>query len=152
MKNKIQYALLITVLLTIPLAITASASSNSEYTPVDLQYLSSHMEEFDQQKIQVSGTVTIRTSEYMYEDFWLTSVIPVVIRIAGLPMPSEGDHIEIYGTVEYAHIEGGFYYLRAEGYTIDSIPEFSQTLITPIFMAATLLWVIVYRKLKGNRF
>jgi hypothetical protein len=136
------------IFLTFPLLAIVSALNNSEYVEVDLQYLAAHMEEFCGQKVRVNGTVSFMTSTYMYEDFWLDKVIPVVVRFAGLPVPLEGSFIEIWGTIEHSNLEGGFYYLNADTYTKDAAPEFPQFLIIPFFMAATLLTLIVYRKTK----
>jgi len=138
---------LITVLLLTPIA---STLANTGYTDVDPQYLSKHMEEFNHQKIRTSGIVYFMASIFMYEDFWLQRAIPVVIRFAELPMPSEGDYIEIYGTIEYCELEGGFYYLKAEGYIKATAPEFSPTLIMPIVIIATLIAIITQNKILKN--
>jgi len=134
-----------------PLLAVASTSGNSEYKEVDLQYLAAHMEEFCGQKVRTNGTVSLMTSTYMYEDFWLEKTVPVVVS-AGLSVPSEGAFVEVSGTIEHAEVEGGFYYLNADNYTEkDTAPEFQQFLIMPLFMAATLLAIIAYKKPKKNR-
>jgi len=131
-----------------PLIAVASTSSNSEYKEVDLQYLVAHMEEFYGQKVKTNGTVSLMTSTYMYEDFWLEKTVPVVVR-PKLSVPSEGAFIEVSGTIEHAEVEGGFYYLKADNYTEkDTAPEFQQFLIMPLFMAATLLTLVAYKKTK----
>ena len=138
--------------LTFPLLVTVSASNNSEYAVVDLQYLATHVEESCGQKVRVNGTVSFITSTYMYEDFWLNKAVPVVVRFADLPVPSEGASVEIWGTIEHSELEGGFYYLNADRYVVDdTAPEFPQFLITSIFMIATLLVTIAYRKIQKEQ-
>jgi hypothetical protein len=137
--------------LTFPFLAMVPASNNSEYAEVDPQYLVAHMEEFCGQKVRMNGTVYFMTSAYMYEDFWLDEAIPVVVRFAGLPVPSEGSFIEIWGTIEHLHLEGGFYYLNADAYIEDVTPEFPQLLIIPLFMIATLLVAIAYRKIQKEQ-
>ncbi len=148
MKNKILYTCLIVFTFTFSLATlaSASASDNSEYTPVDPYYLATHIEEFYGQKVRTNGTMYIIPSTYMYEDFWLEKIIPVVIRFAELPMPKEGEFVTIYGTIEHSTLEGGFYYLKADSYTETITPEIPSILIAPIFMIATLLILILHRK------
>jgi hypothetical protein len=132
--------------LTSSLLTMVSASNKSEYAEVNLQYLAAHMEEFYGQKVRVNGTVSLMTSTYMYEDFWLDKTIPVVERSADLPVPSEGSFIEILGTIEHSSLEGGFYYLNADTYAENIAPEFPQSIIISLFMAATLLTLIAHKK------
>jgi hypothetical protein len=139
------------LLFILPLSAVASTSNDSEYKEVDLQYLASHMEEFYGQKVRTNGTVSLMTSAHMYEDFLLEKTVPVVVR-PSLAIPSEGAFIEIYGTINHTNLEGGFYYLNADNYIEeDAAPEFQQFLIMPLFMAATLLTLIAYKKPKKNK-
>jgi hypothetical protein len=139
------------VLLMFPLLGIASAPDTSKYREVDGQYLFTHMEEYSGQKVRTSGTVYFMVSSYMFEDFWLNRTIPVVVRSAGLPMPSEGSYIEVYGTIEHSDLEGGFYYLKADSYTTDPAPEFPSMLILALFMIASLLAVAICKKENHKR-
>jgi hypothetical protein len=139
------------VFLMFPLLGIASALDSSKYREVDGQYLSTHMEEYLGQKVRTRGTVYFMFSSYMFEDFWLNRTIPVVIRYAGLPMPSEGSCIEVYGTIEHSDLEGGFYYLNADSYTRDPVPEFPSMLILALFMIASLLAVAICKKENHKR-
>jgi len=94
---------------------------------VDLKYLAEHPKEFKGVCVTTNGTVRYYASIYMFEDFWLQAQndakIPVVTRFAGLPDPSEGLFIEISGKIEYANLEGGFYFLNATSWkTIQPTP------------------------------
>jgi hypothetical protein len=84
----------------------------------------------------------------MYEDFWLSRAIPVVVRFAGLQHPLANSSIEICGIVEHCELEGGFFYLNAQSwvYTEKHLPEFPSLVVIPLFMFASLLAVIVYRR------
>lgn len=92
---------------------------------VDLGVLSAHIEDFSGMKIRTIGTVKSYSSYYQYEDFWLVAdeqdsgAIPVVVRSAGLSVPSENASIEVLGTIEYCGLEGGFFYLNAGSWVDD---------------------------------
>lgn len=128
--------------------IIASAECNSEYREVDLGYLSVHMEDLCGEKVRTVGTADYLISFYMFEDFWLDKVIPVVVRSAGLPTPPENSSIEVCGIIEYCRLEGGFFYLNAQSWTYaeETMPEFQSLIIVPLFVLATLLAVMVYKK------
>jgi hypothetical protein len=130
------------------LSIRVSAHDDSEYLEVNLEYLAGHMEDFDGMRVGTKGTVYFMSSFYMYVDFWLDRAIPVVVRFAGLSTPPEGSFIEVQGVIEYSRIEGGFYYLNAHSwaYADPSVAEFPSFLILPLFMIATLLIVIIYKR------
>ncbi|MGC8939038.1 MAG: hypothetical protein ACP5KU_00855 [Candidatus Bathyarchaeia archaeon] len=80
----------------------------------------------------------------MFEDFWLSRSIPVVVRFAGLPKPSENSSIEICGTIDFCNLEGGFYYLNAEcwAYAEKMMPEFQPFVLIPTLAIFTLLLII----------
>ena len=141
---------LLLVLSLVPsLSIKVSAHDESEYLEVNLEYLSGHMEDFDGMRVRTQGTVYYMSYFYMYEDFWLNRAIPVVVRFAGLPTPPEGSFIEVQGVIEYSRLEGGFYYLNAHSWAYadpSETPEFPLFLILPLFMIATLLIVIIYKR------
>lgn len=130
------------------LSIRASAHDDSEYLEINLEYLAGHMEDFDRMRVRTKGTVNFMISFYMYEDFWLDRAIPVVVRFVGLSKPPEGSFIEVQGVIEYSRLEGGFYYLNAHSwvYADASVAEFPLFLILPLFMIATLLKVIIYKR------
>ncbi len=150
MMKKIAQVHLIVLLLAFSsitlLSIRASATNDSEYTEVEPYYLASHMEDFCGKKVRTSGTVHFMASYYMYEDFWLDRTIPVVVRFAGLPTPSKGSFIQVWGTIEYCHLEGGFYYLKADGYGETQAPEFPSLLFSSLFMTAALLAIIFLKR------
>jgi hypothetical protein len=106
------------------------------------------MEDLCGEKVRTVGTVDYLISFYMFEDFWLSKVIPVVVRSAELPTPPENSSIEICGIIEYCRLEGGFFYLNAQSWTYaeETMPEFQSLIIVPLFVLATLLAVIVYKK------
>jgi len=138
------------LLLTFPFITSltkVSAYNDSDYLEVDLAYLSTHMQDFYGEKIRTTGIVCFMISYYMYEDFWLSGAIPVVVRFTGLPIPPENSSVEIFGIIEYCNFEGGFFYFNAQELEIIMLPEFPLVLIVPLFMAATLLAVLIYRKI-----
>jgi hypothetical protein len=126
----------------------ASANTNSEYTDVDLGYLAAHLEDFLGQKVRTVGTVSNIVNFYMFEDFWLNKMIPVVVRFADLSKPPENSFIQVCGIVEYSKLEGGFYYLNVQSWTYaeETMPEFQPFVIMPLFMTVTLLALVVYRR------
>src|SRR4030042_1970272 len=83
---------------------------------VDLSYLAANLELFKGLSVVTRGVARFFASVYMFEDFWIQAVgqdsvrIPVVTRLAGLPLPRDGDLIEIAGTVEFSSLEGGFFF------------------------------------------
>jgi hypothetical protein len=127
------------------LPIALSADPRSEYRVIDAGYLAAHMAGFCGEKVRATGTVCFFVSFYMYEDFWLSRAIPVVVRFAGLQQPLVNSSIEIYGVIEHCDLEGGFYYLNAQSwvYTEKHLPEFLSAAIIPLFMFVTLLAIIV---------
>lgn len=136
------------------LPIASSADSVSEYRDVDVGYLAAHIADSCGEKVRTTGTVCILASYYMYEDFWLSRAIPVVVRFAGLQQPLANSSIEICGTVEHCELEGGFFYLNAQSwvYAERHMPEFPSLVVIPLFMLASLLAVIVYgRKRDGHK-
>jgi hypothetical protein len=139
--------LLFSFLLIVSLSVRVSANDDSEYLKVNLSYLAAHLEDFSGKKVRTVGSVHYLASIYMYEDFWLSRAIPVVVRFAELPVPPEHSFIEVFGTIEYCHLEGGFFYLNADywAYAGEKLPEF-QSLMLPLFLLATLLAVIAYKK------
>lgn len=92
---------------------------NQEHLKVDLVDLSANIEDFQDLEIRTRGTVKFHVSFYQYEDFWLAPNtqscygIPVVVRNAGLSVPFENASIEVWGTIKYCGLEGGFFYLDA---------------------------------------
>jgi hypothetical protein len=112
---------------------TQNINSSSTNEHVELMYLAAHLEEFENQSVTTNGTVRFYASIFMFEDFWLQATsdakIPVVIRFAGLSVPSNDSLIEISGTIEHSTLEGGFYFLNASSWTTAIIPEFSNTVI-----------------------
>jgi hypothetical protein len=127
-----------------------SADCSSEYREVDLGYLATHLEDFCGEKVRTVGTVDYLISFYMYEDFWLDKLIPVVVRFAGLPQPLENSSIEVCGIIEYCKLEGGFFYLNAQSWTYakETMPEFPSSLILPLFMVA-IFPIIIFKKKHG---
>ena len=130
------------------LPIASSADPGSEYREIDAGYLAAHMMDFYGEKVTATGTVCFFVSFYMYEDFWLSRAIPVVVRFAGLQQPLANSSIEICGVIEHCELEGGFYYLNAQSwmYIETHMPEFPSAAIIPLFMFVTLLAIIVTRK------
>ncbi len=130
------------------LPIASSADRGSEYREVDVGYLATHIADSCGEKVRTTGTVCFLASCYMYEDFWLSRAIPVVVRSAGLQQPLENSGIEICGIVEHCELEGGFFYLNAQSwvYTEKHLPEFPSLVAIPLFMFASLLAVIVCRR------
>jgi len=106
------------------------------------------MKDFCGQEVRTTGTVRFMVSFYMYEDFWLDGVVPVVVRFAGLPNPPVNSSVGVCGIIEYCTIEGGFFYLNAHSWTYvaTTMPEFQSFVFLPLLMLATLLAVIVYKK------
>jgi hypothetical protein len=141
-------ALLIVFPLVTSLAIAVFAVDNSEYLRVDLQYLAAHIESFCGIRVRTTGTVHFLCSIYMFEDFWLSRVIPVVIRFANLPMPFENSRIEIFGVIEYCKLEGGFFYLNADywTYATETLPEFQSPVIMTLIVIATVTSLIFYKR------
>jgi hypothetical protein len=131
-----------------PLTSPVSADCNSEYKEVDLGYLAAHLRDFCGEKVRTVGTVNYLASFYMYEDFWLSKLIPIVIRFAGLPKPPENSSIEVCGIIEYCELEGGFFYLNAQSWTYakETVPEFPSSLILSLFMVAMFPIIIFFKK------
>jgi len=129
-------------------SISVSADCNPEYEEVNLGYLATHIADYCGKKVRTSGVVHYMGSVYMYEDFWLDILVPVVIRNAELPLPPENSSIEVCGIIEHCELEGGFFYLNAHSWTIaeETMPEFQSLIIVPLFVLATLLTVMVYKK------
>lgn len=96
-------------------------SASSSY--FDLDYLASHIEEFNGVPVATMGIVNFSASTSMFEDFYLQSKegsrLPVVVRPAGLTMPIKGSLVKVSGTVEFSHFEGGFFYLNASLVTVE---------------------------------
>lgn len=92
----------------------------SEYEDVDLPYLITHIDEFENEKVRVTGTVRYMGSIYMFEDFWLTvndAWIPVDgIHESNLILPTENDIIIVEGTVSWFSLEGGTYYISVDSW------------------------------------
>jgi hypothetical protein len=116
-----------------------------------LGYLAAHLGDFCGEKVRTVGTVDYLISFYMYEDFWLDKVIPVVVRFAGLPQPTENSSIEVCGIIEYCKLEGGFLYLNAQSWTYakETMPEFPSSLILSLFMVAMFPVIIFFKKNHG---
>lgn len=146
--KKILLTLIILIIVVLPLQ--GKILANEEYEEVDVYYVAAQIEEFYGDRVKTFGTVTIKVSYYMYEDFWLSNVLPVEVRTADLPKPPEGVAIEIWGTIEYSELEGGFYYLKAEGYSGNHTPEIPQTLMVPITIAITTFIALITRKNRRN--
>lgn len=121
------FALLLTVLtlttvflilsrLDVPLA---DAETGTPYGSYDLSVLVQNLNQLNGSKVSTRGIARFLASVYMFEDFWLqdrnnqSAKIPVVVRFAGISKPSEGDFIEVNGTITYSGLEGGFFYLNA---------------------------------------
>jgi hypothetical protein len=114
------YSLVVLVASLFVVLLAEQSRSNPTYFEVDLTDLSVSVEDFRDKKIRTKGTVEFRVSFYMYEDFWLMQGgygIPIVVRDAGLSVPSENSSITIWGTVKYSEIEGGFFYLDATSWS-----------------------------------
>ena len=100
---------------------TLNPATASPYTTYDLSKLTQNLSQFNGANITTSGIARFLGSIYMFEDFWLQAQnnqsvrIPVAIRFAGIPKPSEGDLIEVNGTITFNSLEGGFLYLNASG-------------------------------------
>lgn len=127
----------------------AFAADESEYLEVNLSYLATHLEEFYGRKVKTTGTVHSQLcSIYMFEDFWLSRAIPVVIRFANLSMPLENSRIEIFGIIDYCRLEGGFFYFNAHRwrYVIETLPEFPSLLFPLSVMMATVFSVLIFKK------
>jgi hypothetical protein len=110
------YSLVVLAASSLVVLLAEQSRSSQIYLEVDLADLTVSVEDFRDKKIRTKGTVEFRFSFYMCEDFWLTQGsygIPVVVRDAGLSVPSENSSIVIWGTVKYSGIEGGFFYLDA---------------------------------------
>ena len=96
-----------------------SSLTDSAYTHFDLSYLAQNISQLKGARILTTGIVRFLASVYMYEDFWLQAQmnqsvkIPVVVRFAGVTLPSEGDLVQVQGTIAYSSLEGGFFYLNA---------------------------------------
>ena len=92
---------------------------NQGHLEVDLVDLGANTENFRDMEIRTKGAVKFYESIYQYEDFWLAPEtegccgIPVVVRDAGLSVPPENSSIEVWGTIKYCELEGGFFYLDA---------------------------------------
>jgi len=92
---------------------------NQGHLEVDLVDLGANTEGFRDMEVRTKGTVKFYASVYQYEDFWLAPEtegccgIPVVVRNAGLSVPPENSSIEVWGTIKYCELEGGFFYLDA---------------------------------------
>jgi hypothetical protein len=139
---------LLTFSLVASLTTRVSADCSSEYEEVNLGYLATHLEDFCGEKVRTVGTVDYMISFYMYEDFWLSKLVPVVVRFAELPQPPENSSIEVCGIVEYCQLEGGFYYLNAQSWTYaeETMPEFSSPLMLALFMVAIFPIIIFFKK------
>ena len=114
------YSLVVLVASSLVVLLAEQSRSNQVYLEVGLADLSVSVEDFRDKKIWTKGTVKFWGSFYMYEDFWLTQGsyrIPIVVREAGLSVPSENSSITIWGTVKYSEIEGGFFYLNATSWS-----------------------------------
>jgi hypothetical protein len=110
----VSYSLIVLVASSLIVLLAEQSRSNQTYFEVDLADLSVSVEDFHGKKIQTKGIVEFLISFYQYEDFWLMQGsygIPIVVRDAGLSVPSENSSIAIWGTVKYSGLEGGFYYL-----------------------------------------
>jgi hypothetical protein len=129
------------------LATPAWSDCNSDYKEIDLGYLAAHLEDFCGEKVKTVGTVDYLISFYMYEDFWLGKLIPVV-RSSGLSQPPENSSIEVCGTIEYCKLEGGFFYLNAQSWTYakETMPELPSSLTLPLFMVAIFPIIIFFKK------
>ncbi len=92
----------------------------SEYENVDLPYLITHIDEFENEKVRVTGTVRYMGSIYMFEDFSLTvndAWIPVDgIHESNLILPTENDIIIVEGTVSWFSLEGDTYYISVDSW------------------------------------
>lgn len=148
MKMKLLSLCFLILLLSFSFPFPVFAVDESEYLEVSLSYLSMHREEFCGKEVRVIGTVDFLYSIYMFEDFWLSRTIPVVVRFANLSMPLENSRIEVFGVIEYCKLEGGFFYLNAHywRYVTARLPEFGSWLILPLAMAALTLSILVYKK------
>jgi hypothetical protein len=136
----------LSLIFSLPIEVSAK-HHQQDSAEVDIAYLAAHMEDFYGMIVRTNGTVKYYVSIYMYEDFWLAeygAAIPVVVRFSGLPKPPENSSIEVTGIIDFCDLEGGFFYLNAQ--EVELIPEFTLTLILPLFMMATLLAIIVYRR------
>lgn len=100
-----------------------SISTSTGYNFVSLLDLPSHYAVLRGTSVATIGRVEFSPSIYQFEDFWLkgqdNTAIPVVTRLAGLPLPQNESLVKVVGTVEYSDLEGGFYYLNASSVTIE---------------------------------
>ncbi len=135
---------------------TQNMSPSSTNVYVDLSYLASHLAEFENQSVRTNGTVrTDFGSIYMFEDFWLqapnVAKIPVVTRLAGLPVPQNGSWIEVSGEIEHSNLEGGFYFLNASSWTTATIPEIPSTTILAVSFMIFSLTALLAAYAKRNQ-
>ena len=96
---------------------SGATSTSSDYGFVDLEHLALRFAELRDTFVTTIGTVKLSPSLYQFEDFWLkgpgSTAVPVVTRLAGLPLPQDGSLVKVSGTVEFNSLEGGFFYLNA---------------------------------------
>lgn len=125
-----------------------SATENPTYQEVTLEYLGSHVEEFCGKTIRTTGVVWFIASIYMFEEFWLSGQMPVVVRHSELLVPPANASIEVWGSVEYCGLEGGFFYLNAHSWRFveEPAPEFHIYIMMLLFFAATSLSVAGVRR------
>lgn len=137
---------LVTATMLIPSVSKACANDASNYAEVDISYLSEHVAEFQGKLIKTRGTVEFLLSFYMFEDFWLSRVLPVVLTTP--PMPPENSCIEVVGIIMYSDLEGGFYYLLAYSWQFaeETAPEFHHLALAFLFVAATSVAALMCKK------
>jgi hypothetical protein len=144
--EKLRRITVATVMFTLTMLLFAALSSCSFF-----QLLLAYGSNSSNTVITMSGKVEFWASCYMFEDFWLQTqngpIIPVVVRLSGLPTPPKDSVIEVVGTMEYSTLEGGFYYLDAQSWSyVASAPEFPSLLILSVFMIVGLLAAVVLKK------
>ncbi len=125
---------------------------------VDLDYLASHLAEFENHIVTTNGTVrTDGASIYMFEDFWLQAQsgakIMVVTRFSGLSVPSNGSIIEVSGVIQHSILEGGFYFLNATSWKPETLPEFPNSVLPlmVLFVCSAFL-LYVFSSKSNSRF
>jgi len=142
------------LVLIISLFLFSASEVSAEPVNAASKSLSSYV---DGTVVKTRGIVKYQISVYMFEDFWLQSEdlgdIPAVVRFAGLPVPPEGSHIEVSGTIEYCELEGGFYYLNIQSYSysnVDTASEYPSFAILLLLMALSITALIIYKRKRNQ--
>ncbi len=98
---------------------TVNLGAASPYTFFGLGTLAQSLSQLNGSKVMTIGMARFLASVYMVEDFWLQAQnnqsvkLPVVVGVAGIPDPRDGELVEVNGTIMFSGLEGGFFYLNA---------------------------------------